>query len=63
MARFRCCGFGEEGTFDYTGRHACPKCGYDNVQFVLSIEEMADDHPLIAALTELAENDPPQVDD
>lgn len=30
-------------------RHACPKCGSDNVQFVLSIEELADDDPLIAA--------------
>lgn len=63
MARFRCRGCGEEGKFDYTGSHACPKCGSDNVQFALSIEELADDHPLIVALTELAENDPPQVDD
>jgi hypothetical protein len=60
MARFGCRGCVEEGTFDYTDRHACPKCGSDNVQFALSIEELADDHPLIA---ELAENDPPQVDD
>ena len=63
MARFRCRGCGEEGTFDYTGRHACPKCGSDNVQVALSIQELADDDPLITALTELAENDPPQVDD
>ena len=60
MACIRGCG--EEGTFDHIGRHTCPKCGSDDVQFTLSIEELADDDPLIAALTELAEKDPPQVD-
>jgi Zn finger protein HypA/HybF involved in hydrogenase expression len=40
MARFRCRGCGEESTFDYTGRHDCPKCSSDNVQFELSIEEL-----------------------
>jgi hypothetical protein len=40
MACFRCRGRGEEGTFDYTGRHACPKCGSDSVQFALSIEKI-----------------------
>jgi Zn finger protein HypA/HybF involved in hydrogenase expression len=39
MARFRCRACGNEGSFDYTGRHACPNCGSDNVQFALSIEE------------------------
>jgi hypothetical protein len=34
-----------------------------NLRRAWPAEEMADDHPLIAALTELAENDPPQVDD
>jgi len=61
MACFRGCS--EKGTFDHIGLHACPKCGSDNVQFALSIEKLADDDPLIAALTALAEDDPPQVDD
>jgi hypothetical protein len=34
-----------------------------DIQFALSIEELADDHPLIAALTDLAENDPPEAND
>jgi hypothetical protein len=33
----------------------CPVC--------LSIEELADDDPLFAALTALAENEPPETDD
>jgi Zn finger protein HypA/HybF involved in hydrogenase expression len=57
MARFRCRACGHEGSFDYTGRHACPNCGSDNVQFALSIEELSDDDPLIVALTKLADDD------
>jgi Zn finger protein HypA/HybF involved in hydrogenase expression len=38
MARFRCRACGKEGTFDYTGRRGCPKCGSVNVQFALSIK-------------------------
>jgi Zn finger protein HypA/HybF involved in hydrogenase expression len=38
MAKFRCRACGKKGTFDYTGRHGCPKCGSVNVQFALSIE-------------------------
>jgi hypothetical protein len=38
MARFRCRACGEDGTFDYIGRHAWPKCSSDNVPFALSIE-------------------------
>jgi Zn finger protein HypA/HybF involved in hydrogenase expression len=57
MARFRCRACGREGSFDYTGRHACPNCGSDNVQFALSIEELSDDDPLIVALTKLADDD------
>jgi Zn finger protein HypA/HybF involved in hydrogenase expression len=57
MARFSCRACGNEGSFDYTGRHACPNCGSDNVQFALSIEELSDDDPLIVALTKLADDD------
>jgi rRNA maturation endonuclease Nob1 len=57
MARFRCRACGSEGTFAYSGKHECPNCGSDNVQFALSIEELSDDDPLIAALTKLADDD------
>lgn len=62
MARFRCCACGEGGTFVYDGRHACPRCGSVYVQFALLIEELADDDPLITALTKLAESDPPDTE-
>jgi Zn finger protein HypA/HybF involved in hydrogenase expression len=57
MARFRCRACGSECTFAYCGKHECPKCGSDNVQFALSIEELSDDDPLIVALTKLADDD------
>jgi Zn finger protein HypA/HybF involved in hydrogenase expression len=57
MARFRCRDCNTEGTFSYSGKHECPNCGSDNVQFALSIEELSDDDPLIAALTKLADDD------
>jgi rRNA maturation endonuclease Nob1 len=60
MARFRCHACGSEGTFAYFGKHECPNCGSANVQFALSIEEMADDDPLIVALTNMAESDTEQ---
>jgi uncharacterized OB-fold protein len=63
MARFRCRACNQEGTFVYTGGHACPKCGSDNVQFALSIDELPDDDPLIAALTALADEEPPETED
>jgi Zn finger protein HypA/HybF involved in hydrogenase expression len=63
MARFRCHDCNNEGTFSYSGKHECPNCGSRNVQFALSITELADDDPLIIALTELAENDAPETDD
>ena len=56
MARFRCSACNQEGTFVYTGGHACPNCGSVNVQFALSIEELADDNPLIVALTKMADD-------
>jgi rRNA maturation endonuclease Nob1 len=56
MARFRCRACGQEGTFVYTGGHACPKCGSPDVQFALSIDELADDDPLIVALTKMADD-------
>jgi hypothetical protein len=57
MARFRCRACGEEGTFDYDGRHECPNCGPVNVQVALGIEELPDDDPLIEAMKRLAEED------
>ncbi|WP_041357805.1 hypothetical protein [Nitrobacter hamburgensis] len=63
MARFRCRACAEEGSFVYDGRHACPRCGSVDVQFALSVEELADDDPLIAAMTALAESDPTEPTD
>jgi uncharacterized Zn finger protein (UPF0148 family) len=59
MARFSCGACGEECTFVYDGRHACPRCGSVDVQFALSIKELADDDPLITALAKLAQSDAP----
>jgi hypothetical protein len=55
MARFRCRTCNQEGTFEYAGGHACPKCGSRDVQIALSIHELSDDDPIIVALTQLAE--------
>ena len=55
MARFRCRACAEDGTFAYLGRPECPFCGSIDVQFALGIEELADDDPLIEAMTRLAE--------
>jgi rRNA maturation endonuclease Nob1 len=41
MARFRCRACGSEGSFAYSGKHECPNCGSNDVQFALSIEELA----------------------
>lgn len=57
MARFRCRACCEEGTFVYDGRLDCPNCGSAEVQFALSIEELPDDDPLIAAMKRLAKED------
>jgi len=40
MARYRCRDCGHEGTFNYTGRHACPECGSRDVQIALSIKDI-----------------------
>jgi Zn finger protein HypA/HybF involved in hydrogenase expression len=56
MARFRCRACGEEGTFVYTGGHACPRCGSRDVQLAIALEELADDDPLIVALTKMADD-------
>jgi Zn finger protein HypA/HybF involved in hydrogenase expression len=63
MARFRCRACGEEGTFVYDGRHECPRCGSVDVQFALSIEQLADDDSLILALTKLAKDEPPEAEE
>lgn len=57
MARFRCSACGEEGTFVYDGRHECPHCRSVNVQFVMGIEELPDDDPLIGTMRQLVEED------
>jgi hypothetical protein len=49
-----------KGTFAYFGKHECPNCGSEHVQFALSTKEMAGDDPLIIALTNMAENDTEQ---
>lgn len=59
MARFRCRDCGQEGTFEFDGRHACPCCGSQAVQFALGVEEIPDDHPLIEGLRRLAEQEWP----
>jgi Zn finger protein HypA/HybF involved in hydrogenase expression len=59
MARFRCRACGQEDTFVYSGGHACPRCGSADVQFAIGVEELPDDDPLVAAMTALAENEPP----
>ena len=56
MARFRCRACGDEGTFEYDGRHTCPNCGSDDVQLALAIDELADDDPLIVALKKVADD-------
>jgi hypothetical protein len=61
MARFRCRSCSEEGTFVYTGGHACPLCGSRDVQLTIDVEELSDDN--ITALTALAESEPPEADD
>lgn len=56
MARFRCRACGEEGTSVYDGRRDCPNCGSHDVQWAVSIEELADDDPIIEAMTRLADD-------
>jgi rRNA maturation endonuclease Nob1 len=56
MARFRCRACGEEGTFVYTGGHACPRCGSRDVQLAIAVEELADDDPLIVTLAKAADD-------
>jgi hypothetical protein len=56
MARFRCRACREEGTFVYTGGHACPRCESRDVQLAISVEELSDDDPLIVALTKAADD-------
>jgi Zn finger protein HypA/HybF involved in hydrogenase expression len=38
MGRFRCCACNQEGTFVYTGGHACPRCGSRDVQLAVAVE-------------------------
>jgi Zn finger protein HypA/HybF involved in hydrogenase expression len=56
MARFRCRACRAEGTFEYTGDHACPNCGSRDVQLAIAIEELSDNDPLIVALTKVADD-------
>ena len=58
MAKFRCRTCGTEGTFVYDPeRYTCPICDSIDVQFVIGIEELPDDDPLIEAMKRLAKED------
>jgi hypothetical protein len=58
MAKFRCRTCGKEGTFVYDPeRYTCPICDSIDVQFVIGIEELPDDDPLIEAMKRLAKED------
>jgi hypothetical protein len=56
MARFRCRACRAEGTFEYTGGHACPNWGSRDVQLAIAVEELRDDDPLIVALKKMADD-------
>jgi uncharacterized Zn finger protein (UPF0148 family) len=60
MARFRCRVCGTEGTFEYTGGHACPNCGSRDVQVAVRTDELPDDHPLVVWMTSLADERDPE---
>ena len=60
MARFRCRACGAEGTCEYTGVHACPNCGAQDVQFAIATDELPDDHPLVVWMRSLAEETDPE---
>jgi hypothetical protein len=57
MAKFRCRACGKEGTFVYPERYTCPICDSIDVQFVIGIEELPDDDPLIEAMKRRAKED------
>ena len=58
MAKFRCRTCGKEGSFVYDPeRYTCPICDSIDVQFAIGIEELPDDHPLIEAMKQRAEDD------
>lgn len=63
MARFRCRSCGQDGTFEYDGRHACPKCGSRNVQLAMRAEELTDDDPLVEAMKRLADDGGDETED
>lgn len=56
MARFRCRTCTHEGVIRYRpGLRRCPRCGSGNVQIAVSVSEMPDDDPIVAAVQKLAE--------
>lgn len=57
MAKFRCRACGEEGIFVHDGRLKCPNCGSADVQFVIGIEGLPDDDPLIEAMKRRTQED------
>jgi len=56
MARFYCHSCRSEGTFSYCGKHKCPQCDSDHVQFALTMEDLGDDHPPAASLADTTQN-------
>ena len=58
MAKFRCRTCSKEGTFVYDAeRYTCPICHSLDVQFVIGIEELPDDDPIIETMKRLAKED------
>jgi hypothetical protein len=55
MARFCCRACCSEGSFTYWGKHECPKCGSNDVQFALSTEELGDDDLIFVISPEMNE--------
>jgi uncharacterized OB-fold protein len=56
VAHIKCRDCGVEGSFTFTGRRECPRCGSRDIRFALRIEELTEDDPVIVAIARLAES-------